>query len=430
MRLLGVDVGEREVRVAEAERLLGAPRLTGVRRLPLDALPALARRRPSTVLAALPAARASHRLLVLPFRDARRLAQTVPLELLGQLPAEPDDATVAFARLGAVDDGTAVLAAVARRGDVATYVAPLAAAGLVPARVDLAPLPAWALVPPARGDAALLVADGVGSAVSVRRAGRLAGLRALDTPAADADALAAETRWALAALGGVPPTIVLAGADARPALAAALATRCGAAVVPVALPGVAPDDAAACAVAVGLVLGGVPALAFDGGPRAVTRSLRRAAALAAAAAALALVDTGVVRHGLAQRDAMLVAAIHAEAAAALPEARLVAPRAELEAALAARAAGGGDAAALTVLRELSTRVPAGLRPDLDELAIDDAGVSLHGRLPSFDAVDTLRRALAASALLDDVTAADTRTTVDGRGVEFRLHAARRAGAAS
>ena len=43
MRLLGIDVGECELRVAEAQRLFGAPRLTGVRRLPLAALSTLAR---------------------------------------------------------------------------------------------------------------------------------------------------------------------------------------------------------------------------------------------------------------------------------------------------------------------------------------------------------------------------------------------------
>ena len=78
-----------------------------------------------------------------------------------------------------------------------------------------------------------------------------------------------------------------------------------------------------------------------------------------------------------------------------------------------------------MLRELSARVPPALRLDVDELAVERDGILLHGRAESFDAVDALRRALAASPLLADVTADETRTTVDGRRVEFRLRAARK-----
>jgi Tfp pilus assembly protein PilN len=151
--------------------------------------------------------------------------------------------------------------------------------------------------------------------------------------------------------------------------------------------------------------------------------------LAVAALVLACLNLGVMRYGLTRRDATLTRAIDAEAAVALPGARLVAPRAQLEA--AAAAAGrrqqrlGAEAGVLELLRDVSTRVPPGLRLDLDELAIEGDGIALHGRCDSFDAVDALRRALAGSPLLADVTADETRTTVDGRRVEFHLRAARR-----
>ncbi len=424
MRVVGVDVGEREWRVAVGERRLGAVRLLGLERIPRqgDAFPAALAGR---VLTALPAALAAHRVLVLPFRERRRLARTVPLELLGQLPVEPEHPVVAFTPLGAVPGGTAVLAAVARRADLDAH-----AAGLPPATVALAPLPLWSLVPAALGDAAVVLADGARSALSVRRDGRVAGLRALGAHASEPAALAAEVRWTLAALGGTPPALVVAGADAGPALEAALAGATG--VRPLGIAAVAgldlapADTVAACALAAGLIVA-APALTF-GDAVGPAGSLRRAGTLAAAALALAVLDLGLVHHGLTRRDAALTAAIHREAAAALPSARLVAPRAELAAALAARGRrGAARASGLGVLRELSTRVPASLRLDLDELAVDGDGVRLHGRAESFDAVDALRRALAASPLLADVTADDTRTTVDGRRVEFRLHAARRPG---
>jgi len=331
-----------------------------------------------------------------------------------------------------------VLAAAVRRDELESHGALLAGARLAPARVDLAPLPAWNLLPATRDDQALVIADGAASALALRRGGRLAGLRALGASAREPAELASEVRWSLAALGGAPATVVVAGADAGGALARALAAATGARIVPLAeatrlVPRHGMDEIAACAVAAGLVAGAGRAacagLALGGTEPAGHGSLQRAAALAALALALGVLDVGLAHHRLARRDAALVRALAAEAAAALPGARLVAPQAELEAAVAAatrRAARlGGETGPLEVLRELSGRVPPALRLDLDELAVERDGILLHGRAESFDTVDALRRALAASPLLADVTADETRTTVDGRRVEFRLRAARK-----
>jgi hypothetical protein len=442
MRLLGIDIAPHEVRVARAERTLGALRVVALERIPYDGADALARvlamlgrARPDRVLSALPAQQVAHRLFTLPFRDRRRIARAAPLELLGQLPVEADGLAVACEAIGPVRDGTLVLVAAVRRADVDAHVALLAAAGLAPARVALAPLAAWSLLPP-DGDLALVVADGERSALAIRRAGRLAALRALGASASEPAALAAEVRWSLAALGGAPPLVVVAGADQDATLAGAIGARVVpiAEVTPLALPC---GQLAACAIAAGLVAAGrgAPALALGGAPRADARGLRRSAALALAALALAALDLGLARQGLARRDAALVRAIQIEAAASLPGTRLVAPRAQLDAAVAAAARRtvrfGGAASPLELLRELSTRVPPTLRLDLDEATIARDGLVLHGRAESFDAVDALRRALAGSPHLADVTADETRTTVDGRRVEFRLRAAvRAAGGAS
>jgi Tfp pilus assembly protein PilN len=107
----------------------------------------------------------------------------------------------------------------------------------------------------------------------------------------------------------------------------------------------------------------------------------------------------------------------------------VAPREQLEAAVTAAARRqqrvGRSTSVLQVLRELSIRVPPGLQLDLDELSVERETILLHGRCESFDGVDSLRRALGASPLLADATAEETRATVDGRRVEFRLRATRR-----
>ena len=434
MRVLAIDVGERELRVARAVRAFGAVRLGAVERIAfadraelVGALAQLAASRPQAVLTALPAALVTHRFVTLPFRDRRRLAATVPLELLGQLPAAPEDPVIAFEPLARTQAGTVVLAAVARRTDVDAYLEPFVAAGLAPARLDLAPLPAWGLLRDTAGDAALVLADGARSALSVRRDGRIVALRALGAPAAEPAALAAEVRWSLAALGGAPPTIVAAGPDAGPITAAlgAVPLRELAATTP---------DTEACAVAVGLLTRGRHGVTFDVGLGAPGAALRPVAALALLALVLGAVDLGIVRYDLSRRDAALRAAIEHTASEALPGARLVAPQAQLEAAVASalrqRTRLGDGTGVLEVLRELSTRVPTTVGLDLDQLTIDADALDLRGRAASFETVDALRRTLAATAFLTEVTADETRATVDGRGVEFRLRAARRPGGAS
>src|SRR5881398_3283371 len=398
MRILAIDVGERELRVASAVRAFGAVRLGAVERIAFAdraelsaALERLAASRPQAVVAALPAALVTHRILTLPFRGRHRLAATVPFELLGQLPAAPDDPVIAFERLARTEGGTVVLAAVARRADVDAYLQPLVAAGLAPARVDLAPLPVWNLVPAAAGDTALVLADGERSALSVRRGGRIAGLRALGAAASEPTELAAEVRWALAALGGAPPTIVVTGPDAGP-VAAALGA------VPLRELASTTADIEACAVAVGLAAAGRHGVGFEVGAGAPGASLRLVAALGLLALVLGALDLGLVRYDLSRRDAALRAAI-------------------------ARTAG-------EVLRELSTRVPGTVSLDLDQLTIDGDSLDLRGRAASFDTVEALRRALASTPFLTEVTADETRATVDGRGVEFRLRAARRPSGAS
>jgi Tfp pilus assembly PilM family ATPase len=181
VRLLGIDLAPGEVRIARAERRLGRVRLTATARVPVadGELPAVlasvARAGRAHVLTALPASAVAHRVLALPFRDRARLARTVPLELAGRLAADLDDAVVAFERLSTDERGTTVLAVAARRAEVAERAAALASAGLAPARIDASPLPAWRLVAADAGDAALVLADGAQSSVSVRRDGEVVG---------------------------------------------------------------------------------------------------------------------------------------------------------------------------------------------------------------------------------------------------------------
>src|SRR5262245_1447535 len=413
----------------------------GVDRIPLDgsseslrrALSDLTVHRPGAVLSVLPVAGSTHRLLTLPFRDRSRLARTAPLELLGQLPLTAGDAVVAVRPIARVPGGTSVLAVAVRRADLEAHLALLAEAGLRSSRVDLAPLPALDLVPEHAGPVALIVADGTRSAVVVQRDGRLTGLRALGGDAGDPALLAIEARWALGALG-FAGRVLVAGPDAagvHPALAATLPAPVERFEPPATVAAGEPEDAAACTVPAGLLVGegrrARSGLVLAGAGDEPAGSWRRAGALAAAALVLALVDVALVRASLIRRDDALARAAVAVAAAALPGTPITAARAQLEEAVAARRRlrPAGDVPVLEMLREVSARAPDALRLDLDELVVEPDVVRLHGRCESFDAVESLRKALAASPLVRDVQADETRTTVDGTGVEFRLRVLRR-----
>jgi len=442
MRLVAVELAERELRIAWGERGLGAARLTAVERVPLDdgpeplraALAALAAARPAAVLTTLPLAVCTHRLLQLPFRDRTRLARTVPLELLAQLPVGPDELLVASHTIRRTAAGSEVLAVAVRRSDLDARIAALAEAGLAPTRIDLAPVPALAVVPDEIDTVALVMADGTRSAVVVRRAGQLSGLRALAADAGDLGALASEVRWTLRALGFSGPVTCAgpAASSIRAALAEVLDGPVDVLGPPAALAGAGrAEDLTACAVPVGLVLAegrrSAAGLTLSGAGEDVPQRWRRAGALAAAALLLGLVDVALVRGALVRREAALGRAAEELAAAALPGTPVHAARAQLEEAVAARRRlrPAGDVPVLEVLRELSARVPDTLRLDLDELVVEPDVVRLHGQAESFDAVEGLRAALAASPMIREVVTDETRTTVDGKGVEFRLRAVRR-----
>jgi hypothetical protein len=95
---------------------------------------------PDIVISALPADSVVKRILELPFKDARRLYQTVPFALEEHLPFPVDNGVVAFTRVGREGDHTLVMAAMARKADLQNHLDLLQKAGLDPKTVTLAPL--------------------------------------------------------------------------------------------------------------------------------------------------------------------------------------------------------------------------------------------------------------------------------------------------
>src|SRR6266481_1789935 len=233
-RTLALDVSGTTVRAVLVERTLRSQRIVGFYAVPrgddltadLRTLVATHDLRWDEVVSALPGDVVTHRILTLPFHDRKRLDQTVPFELETQLPFDLDDAIVDYQVLGRDGDAAVVLAALAPKMAVREHLAALAAAGMDPRAVDLAPLAAVNVLRLAEGarsgQAALVALDHDRATVAVLADGRLCGLRALSRGAGtngDLELVTRDVRWSLLALTG--------DAVDRPEVAAALARALG-----------------------------------------------------------------------------------------------------------------------------------------------------------------------------------------------------------
>jgi type II secretory pathway component PulL len=137
-RILAIEIAGDSVRGALAERSWNSLAMLEVveeRRGPdeADLAPALARLlddagKPDLIVSALPGELVVKRMLSLPFKDQRRLTQTVPFALEEHLPVGVDESVVAFTRVGQEDDKTLVMAAMVRKDDLRRHLEILARA--------------------------------------------------------------------------------------------------------------------------------------------------------------------------------------------------------------------------------------------------------------------------------------------------------------
>jgi general secretion pathway protein L len=77
--------------------------------------------------------------------------------------------------------------------------------------------------------------------------------------------------------------------------------------------------------------------------------------------------------------------------------------------------------ALSVLREISERLPQDLVVDIRELNFTPETVMFEGSTASFDAVNRLAKALEQSPTFGTPQVADAKTSLDGSRVDFRLN---------
>jgi general secretion pathway protein L len=81
---------------------------------------------------------------------------------------------------------------------------------------------------------------------------------------------------------------------------------------------------------------------------------------------------------------------------------------------------GPQGSALEMLRELSVHLPNTLQVKITDLTISTEGLGISGETQSFDSVDNLKQAFAASPYFDEIKVSQARAGTNGKGVEFKL----------
>ncbi len=433
---------------------------------------------PTTVLSSIPGDLVSWRTFYLPFRDRKRLDQTVPFELETQVPFGLDECVIDYHVLNRDRSGTTVLAAMVQRKDLEQHLSLLGAAGLDPKVVDLAPLAGLNVLSLLGAELPehfiYIDATARRTVVALYRERQLSALRTLmpvapaspdevgvaasgnGHPAVDASQLGAlgrEVRWTLLALnGGAPleasmPCLLAGEAAYCEHLSKELTRQMGLEVrrltesslrnVPVPLRG----DVDAFAAPLGLALREVaPAaavgvnfrqgeFAYHRGQDELRRAIWRSGALAAVVLLLVIVNTFMSYQQLAGRLNAVQTQIRNVFTQTLPDVhRVVDERAQLKTEIDAaqkrlQILGGlapvSGVTAIDVMRTISAAIPDKIKVDTDEYVMDPEAVRIKAKTDSFEAVDTIKQQLINTHYFGDVQVKEVKAAQDGK-VDFRL----------
>jgi general secretion pathway protein L len=432
-----------------------------------------------TVLSALPGDRVTWRTFFLPFRDTKRLAQTVPFELESSVPFGLDEVIVDYQILHRDRAGTTVLAALVQKEDLERHLELLRESGVDPKVVDVGPLAALNtlnLVPDLPRTFLFVDFTPCATTAALYRERELAGLRTLThavngaTATAngngaaidlrggagdglDVEGLVNDLRWTFLAMNGAPlddDMVCYAAGDAaivnaveRP-LAAALGAdvrrldrmtlrNVGADVV---------KQAPAFSSSLGLALREVSPsntvgvnfrrgeFTFHRAQQELRKAVRNVAILGVVVVVLTLVDMGVKRYQLARQASAVEEQIQRVFAATLPEmGRVANPKGALHEeteALRQRVDLLNDivpvssSTSLDILRAAAAAVPNKIRIDCEEYTMDPDAVRVRCNTDTFEAVDTIKEELLKTGYFSDVEVKDAKQSTKGTGVDFRM----------
>jgi len=434
-----------------------------------------------TILSALPGDRVTWRTFFLPFRDLKRLAQTIPFELESNVPFGLDEVVVDYQVLHRDRSGTTVLAALVQKEDLERHLDLLKEGGADPKIVDLGPLATLntlSLVPDLPPTFAFVDFGARTTTVALYRERELVGLRSLtpgavladtgdvagdgaEAPAAtppssepvlDLEAMIAEIRWTLLALNGAAldeRLICYVAGDPTEldAVQAALAGELGFDVRRldrVALRNLTPEvraQAPAFSSSLGLALREMAPttslgvnfrrgeFTFHRAQQEIRQALRNLAVLALIVVALIVVDMFMKQYQRAQQAAAVDAQIQRVLTDILPDVGRV-PNAkatlqeEIDALhqrvnLLSDIVPVSSSTSIDIFRAVASAVPPKLRIDCEEYAMDPDSVRVRCNTETYDAVDTIKADLEKTGYFSDVEVKDAKADKSG-GVDFRM----------
>jgi general secretion pathway protein L len=486
-RVLALEVDAHELKAAVVETTFRDYRVVGFHREPVVAADgSLAEQvrgflqrhnvRPSTVLTSLPGDLVSVRTFYLPFRDRKRLDQTVPFELETQVPFGLDEVIVDYQVLHRDGAGSTVLAALVQRHDLEEHLKMLSDAGLDPKIVDLAPLATLNVLTLLATDLPPTFAYVGGNfwhtTVALYRNKQLVGLRtlvaALPASAADVTTAAAgngharemidatdlvrDIRWTLLALNGAPldeamPCFVIGDGLHFDALAQELAAALDVRVqrldeAPLrSVPAALRSEVSSFISPLGLALREIEPndslgvnfrrgeFAYHRGQDELRQALWRSGSLAALVLALFVTSTYMDYEQLASRLGAVQKQIRYVFTQTFPDIQRVNDekaqmQAEIDSAQKHLQLLGGlapvnGAMAVDVLRIITAAIPDTVKVDTDEYVMDPDAVKVKSKTDTFEQVDTIKQLLLNTHYFGDVQVKDVKTAADGK-VDFRL----------
>ncbi len=486
-RVLALEVQAHEVRAALVEASFRDYKVVDLYELPLssaddleEALRNFVRQinfQPHTVVSSLPGEVITLRTFFLPFKDRKRLDQTVPYELETQVPFDLEEVVVSYQVLLRDKTGSHVLAALVPRAELQRHLNVLQAAGLDPKIVDFAPLAALNVLQlldlPIAERTVFIGGEIDRLTVALYRGGTLVGLRTITPVNASYTAdgaegaegngrpeileevvgdLMAELRWTLLALdgGGLEEgtRCVLAGEGIYfDRLAHQLREQLAMEVLRIqesplkGLPATLREKLTPFAVPIGLALREIQPdrcyglnfrsgeFAYHRGQEELRRALLGTATLAMFVLGLFVLQTYLNYRHLEAQLAAVNSQIRHVFRQTLPDVQRVIDesrqiREEIAAAekrlkLLGSVAPPSGATAIDALHAISTAIPESLKLEVDEYVMDTEEIKIRAHTDSLDTPNSIREAIANGKYFADVQVKDIKTAPDGR-VDFRI----------
>jgi general secretion pathway protein L len=449
-RLIGIDIGERTLRVAVLIQGKNGPAVAlleeSMHSTPQEQVDHLQEllgdyHLGDRLAACLPTGQAFIRRLQFPFADRRKIAATVPFELSAQLPVSLDDYTMATQTSLPCAGGAELVAAAVETSCVADYLELFDARGVPLHLLDLAPYAYVSGLRDSVTDGLLVFVTELGTSLALVADGQVVDSRHLPysdqrDPADHARAVCREAGGLRHAAALCESPLLLAGGAVSDALVEAL-SKAGETVELLSIRLGADQIEAAFVPAVALALRAANT-AKDGGfnlrqGRFVLKGewggLRKAMILAGCLTALTLLALIVSMVFEYTAQSQQVSALRQQMASIYRETfpGATAPvdiPLQMQSALRAlrQEAGlvdGRQPSAVILLRTLSD-LPQGVSCDLDELSLEPNEVRITGHTETFDAVNSLAGRYRQSPLFSKVAVTESKMDVTGGRIGFRI----------